>query len=88
MKKIVLMVTLISLIQKEGRAFTELDTSKKLESLPSKLTDRETLKFNLNEDDSHYFQATLLTQVWLLFNKSNPGTNLQIENIIKQQNGL
>jgi len=36
--------------------------------------ERENLKFNLNEDGSHYFQATFSNQTWLRFNESNPGT--------------
>jgi hypothetical protein len=35
------------------------------------------LKFNLNEDGSHYFQVTLLNQTWLRENQSNPGTTVQ-----------
>jgi len=36
--------------------------------------EKEALKFNLNEDGSHYFQFTLLNQTWVRFNQSNPGT--------------
>jgi len=32
------------------------------------------LRVNLNEDGSHYFKFTGLTQVWLRYNQSNPGT--------------
>lgn len=38
------------------------------------------LKFNLNEDGSHYFQATFLNQSWFRYNESNPGTTVQGEN--------
>ena len=34
------------------------------------------LKFNLNEDGSHYIKATFLNQVWLRYNQSNPGTKV------------
>jgi hypothetical protein len=34
------------------------------------------LKFNLNDDGSHYFQATFLNQTWVRFNESNPGTTV------------
>jgi len=34
------------------------------------------LKFNLNSSGSNYIQATLLNQVWLRYNQSNPGTLL------------
>jgi hypothetical protein len=32
------------------------------------------LKLNLNDEGSHYIKATLLNQVWLRYNQSNPGT--------------
>lgn len=35
---------------------------------------KEALKFNINEDGSHYFQFTVLNQTWVRFNQSNPGT--------------
>lgn len=36
--------------------------------------DKSALKFNLNADGSHYFQATFMNQTWLRYNESNPGT--------------
>ena len=36
--------------------------------------DKNALKFNLNDDGSHYFQATFLNQTWLRYNESNLGT--------------
>lgn len=39
--------------------------------------DNEALKFKLNESGSHYFQATLLNQVWVRANESNPGTTVE-----------
>jgi hypothetical protein len=34
------------------------------------------LKFNLNDDGSHFFQITFLNQTWLRENQSNPGTTV------------
>lgn len=42
-------------------------------------TEKEVLKFNLNGDGSHFFQATFLNQVWVRANQSNPGTTVQYE---------
>lgn len=39
-------------------------------------TEKSALKFNLNADGSHYFQATFLNQVWLRYNQSNEGTTV------------
>lgn len=39
--------------------------------------EKESLKYNLNEDGSHYIQATMLNQVWLRYNESNPGTTVE-----------
>lgn len=43
-------------------------------AIPKK--EKNALKFNLNDDGSHYFQATFLNQTWLRFDESNPGTTL------------
>jgi len=48
-------------------------------------TEKEALKFNLNTDGSHFFQATCLNQVWLRANESNPGT---LVDKVAQQNTL
>ena len=40
------------------------------------LKEKDAIKFNLNEDGSHYFQATFLNQVWARYNESNPGTTV------------
>lgn len=32
------------------------------------------LKFNLNDEGSHYIKATFLNQIWLRYNDSNPGS--------------
>jgi hypothetical protein len=37
------------------------------------------LKFNLNDDGSHFFQVTFLNQTWIRFNESNPGTTVMGE---------
>lgn len=34
------------------------------------------LRFNFNEEGSHYLRATLTGQVWLRYNQSNPGTTV------------
>lgn len=38
------------------------------------LAQNKELKLNLNEDGSHYFKFTGLTQVWLRYNQNNPGS--------------
>ena len=43
--------------------------------LPSRKI-KTALKFNLNDDGSHFFQATFLNQTWLRWNESNEGTTL------------
>ncbi len=48
-------------------------------SIPVVAKEDKPLKFNLNEDGSHYFQMTLLNQTWARFNESNPGTILNNE---------
>lgn len=37
----------------------------------------EALKLNLNKEGTHFIQATLLNQVWLRYNQSQPGTLMQ-----------
>lgn len=34
------------------------------------------LKYNLNEDGTHYIKLTALNQVWVRYNESNPGTTV------------
>lgn len=41
---------------------------------PPRQAEKNALKFNLNSDGSHYFQATFLNQTWVRYNESNPGT--------------
>jgi hypothetical protein len=38
------------------------------------------LRYNLNDDGSHYLKATFLNQIWFRFNESNPGTMVLGEN--------
>jgi hypothetical protein len=44
------------------------------DSIAKPLPDKSALKFNLNADGSHYFQAVLMNQTWIRYNQSNPGT--------------
>jgi hypothetical protein len=46
-------------------------------SLKAQQPDKDALKFNLNNDGSHYFQVSFLNQVWLRYNQSNPGTTVE-----------
>ncbi len=41
-------------------------------AIPKK--EKNALKFNLNDDGSHYFQVTFLNQTWARFNQSNDST--------------
>jgi hypothetical protein len=43
---------------------------------PKPAPDKSALKFNLNADGSHYFQATFMNQTWVRYNESNDGTTL------------
>jgi hypothetical protein len=43
---------------------------------PPKPKEIEELRLKLNEDGSHYIKATILNQVWLRYNESNPGTTV------------
>jgi len=54
--------------------YSQSDTLTKIEKPISK--EKEALKYNLNDDGSHYFQATFLNQVWLRYNESNSGTTI------------
>ncbi len=50
---------------------TKPDTNKKI------WKEKDAIKFNFNEDGSHYFQVTFLNQTWLRFNESNHGTTVE-----------
>lgn len=38
--------------------------------------EKKELKYNLNEDGSHFVKLTFLSQVWLRYNQSNPGSTV------------
>jgi hypothetical protein len=60
-------------------AFTvyKAQQSDSLRQMTSKVPNEQSaLKFNLNNDGSHYFQTTFLNQVWLRYNESNEGTTV------------
>ena len=38
--------------------------------------EKNALKFNINDDGSHYFQVTFLNQTWLRYNQSNDSSTL------------
>jgi hypothetical protein len=57
-------------------AKAQTDTVKKAEPPKPAVKEDKPLKFNLNEDGSHYFQATFLNQTWIRENQSNPGTTV------------
>lgn len=42
--------------------------------------DKPALKFNINQDGTHYFQVTFMNQVWMRYNESNDGTTLFSKN--------
>ncbi len=44
------------------------------DTLKKPVPDKSALKFNLNSEGTHYFQATFLNQTWVRFNESNDGT--------------
>lgn len=44
---------------------------------PLPIKDDKPLRFNLNDEGSHFFQVTFLNQTWLRYNQSNPGTTVQ-----------
>lgn len=56
--------------------FSRSAVAQNTDSTKSKMagSSNKTLKFNLNEDGSHYFQATFLNQSWLRYVESNDGT--------------
>jgi hypothetical protein len=52
------------------------EKSKEETPAPPKSKEIEELKLKLNEDGSRYLKATILNQVWLRYNDSNPGTTV------------
>ncbi|WP_420148085.1 hypothetical protein [Spirosoma sp.] len=47
-----------------------------LKPTPEQNTEKNELKYNLNQSGSHFFKVTFLNQTWLRFNQSNPGTTV------------
>jgi hypothetical protein len=71
MKKFKLLILLFAL---SSFAFGQgADSTKKEAPKPAEKT---ALKFNINSDGTHYFQAVFLNQTWVRFNESNDGTTL------------
>ncbi len=56
----------------------QADTVKK--QAPQSIAEKSALKFNMNADGSHYFQAIFMNQTWLRYNESNDGTTLFSKN--------
>lgn len=69
MKKFTLIGLCLSIVLTSAQA-QNADTTKKAE------TEKNALKFNINSNGSHYFQATFLNQTWIRYNESNPGSSL------------
>jgi hypothetical protein len=72
MKKIFSVIFLV-LFFVNANAQDQDSTHKKVE-LPKK--EDKALKYNLNDDGSHWFQVTFLNQTWFRENQSNPGTTV------------
>lgn len=53
-----------------------LSQTKDTSSININKKQKNALKFNLNDDGSHYFQVTFLNQTWARFNQSNDSTTL------------
>ena len=50
--------------------------TEQLQKKPASSTDKNELKYNLNESGTHFFKVTFLNQTWLRLNQSNPGTTV------------
>ena len=79
MTKLISSFTLLILLS--ATAFSQIDTAQKNSVAPASVVVKEdkALKFNLNDDGSHWFQMTLLNQAWARLNESNPGTMMNNE---------
>lgn len=66
MKKLIILIQFILPIHLLAQLNDTLSKKEKEE--------KSALKFNLNPEGTHYFQATFLNQVWLRYNESDPGT--------------
>lgn len=75
MKQRFILLCFIGLIQ---NSFAQTDSAR-TPFVQNPAADIPPLRFNLNEDGSHFFQVTFLNQAWLRFNESNPGTLVQDE---------
>ena len=73
MKTASLLTSLSLLLLISAPSFGQLDSIPK----PGKPKEINPLKYNLNEDGSHFFQVTFLNQAWFRYNESNPGTTVQ-----------
>lgn len=59
-------------------AFSQADTTKL--QLTKPVPEKNALKFNINTNGTHYFQATFLNQTWVRYDESNPGSTLFSKN--------
>lgn len=57
-------------------ALTTYSVSAQNNAPPSAKKPNKGLKFNLNEDGSHYIKANFTSQIWARYNQSNPGTTV------------
>ena len=69
MKKISFLIIIVCL------EFSKI-ISQQNDTLKKTIPEKDALKFNINAEGSHYFQATFLNQAWLRYNQSNDGTTL------------
>jgi hypothetical protein len=66
----------ILLLFSVGAAFAQEKTKDETPVPAPPKKELEELRLKLNEDGSHYIKATILNQVWLRYNESNPGTTV------------
>jgi hypothetical protein len=71
MKSLFLMLLLLQIYFTQAQEIKSIEPEKKI------WKEKEAIKFNFNEEGSHYFQVTFLNQTWLRFNQSNPGTTVE-----------
>ncbi|WP_026462826.1 hypothetical protein [Adhaeribacter aquaticus] len=72
-----LLLSLAVLVSASSFSVAQTEAVSPAETVPvATRADDKPLKFNLNEDGSHYFQATFLNQTWLRYDQSNPGTTV------------
>ncbi len=73
MKKVFIIIVCINIVSFASFA-QPFDTIQKV------ISEKNALKFNINPEGTHYFQAIFLNQTWLRFNESNNGTTLFSKN--------